>query len=409
MSQRIQLDRSYLVTSENDRAKGIEVSTGSTKKISVVVSSKFQNSAYTYQVFPTWGYGTDEYVYYSATVEDTGSDSSGHATSLLVSANNDSLITLTAVNMTIVIPSDLAPNGTDTEVPAGNSINFTLNYLQTFLIRKKGQLSGLKITSNKPIAFFSGHECAEIPEGTVACDAFAEQIPPTISWGIEFFFTSFASRPISGSYIQAISSENNTTLKISCTNNSYTMFLIQAGNFDYRDIVANDDYCYAVADKPVCLIQYGYSFLYRNPSFDFNLPGDPMMIIVPPVHHYVQNSQVPYVNEISATDTYINLIVTSEHQNFNSSHVLVNGSSANLTWVGFTSPNNLSVDGYISKGIEFTNGLNIQIVGADYRFTTVVYGFAEYQGYGYVGSRKLLPYAQGYIKKLLMLQHACTT
>ena len=199
-----------IVNIDTDRYKGIEVTTGSSKKLSVVVSAGDPNEAgYAYQALPPWGYNTDEYIYYGAGLEDTTvSAGDSKATALIVAANNDTEITLTPKNAAITIPADLAPNGIDTTVAPGSTITFTMDYLWTFLI-KNDQLSGLKIVSNKPISFFVRHECVALPAREFFCDAFAEQLAPGRN---EFFLTSVMGIPLSGMQLEVVPSAHNNTI-----------------------------------------------------------------------------------------------------------------------------------------------------------------------------------------------------
>ena len=47
-------------------------------------------------------------------------------------------------------------------VNIGPSTFITLNWLQTYLIRSTTDLTGRRITSNKPLALFSNHECTNV-------------------------------------------------------------------------------------------------------------------------------------------------------------------------------------------------------------------------------------------------------
>ena len=102
------MDISNTVDSRIDREKGIIVSTGSCNKILVFVAVSGSQTAGVYQSYPTWGYPVNEYVYYAIS---TSSNTVGSfSTLVLVSANNDTIITITPTD-NITIPHDLSPTG----------------------------------------------------------------------------------------------------------------------------------------------------------------------------------------------------------------------------------------------------------------------------------------------------------
>lgn len=76
----------------------------------------------------------------------------------------------------------------------------TLNQGQTYLLQNTvptilGDLSGSQVTSNKPVAVFSGHMAATIPAEAGCCaDHIVEQLPPTSVWGKRFATIPLATR-----------------------------------------------------------------------------------------------------------------------------------------------------------------------------------------------------------------------
>jgi len=88
-----------------------------------------------------------------------------------------------------------------------------MNRMQTFQFENLLDLTGSKVTSSKPIAFFSGHECADVPVGVGYCDHLVEQFPSTQTWGQLFFTASLKSR-ISGEWYNVIGSMNATSVAV---------------------------------------------------------------------------------------------------------------------------------------------------------------------------------------------------
>uniref|UniRef100_A0A1X7SK47 EGF-like domain-containing protein n=2 Tax=Amphimedon queenslandica TaxID=400682 RepID=A0A1X7SK47_AMPQE len=150
----------YAVNSELERYKGLLVTSGTDKKISVTVSvlSTFPSRGI-YINYPVLVYPVHSYVYYAVSI---GTDESSSFSSLLiVSGNNNTNIRITPT-VTVTIPSSLTSSGNQISLNAGQSITIQLQYLETFLLKPvvdKADLTGTKLESNNPISVYSGHTC----------------------------------------------------------------------------------------------------------------------------------------------------------------------------------------------------------------------------------------------------------
>src|SRR5207247_11189177 len=74
-------------------------------------------------------------------------------------------------------------------------------------------LSGTLIQSSNPIAVFGGHQCANIPPGSVACDTILEELPPTTAWGKNFVSMPLATRT-GGDTFRVLASQDATTVTL---------------------------------------------------------------------------------------------------------------------------------------------------------------------------------------------------
>lgn len=72
-------------------------------------------------------------------------------------------------------------------------------------------ITGSKIIANKPISVVSGHHCAQIPRGTVACDYIVEMELPAKSWGRTILVPKIPGRRYSG-LVRMFASEPNTDI-----------------------------------------------------------------------------------------------------------------------------------------------------------------------------------------------------
>ncbi|XP_077193125.1 IgGFc-binding protein-like isoform X2 [Paroedura picta] len=69
----------------------------------------------------------------------------------------------------------------------GSKISIALSPYQTVQLQSKGDVSGTRIISQKPVAVYSGHTCVS---RHVSCDHVSEQLLPVSSWGTHFIVPS---------------------------------------------------------------------------------------------------------------------------------------------------------------------------------------------------------------------------
>ena len=388
------MNLSNTVDSRTDREKGIIVSTGSRSKISVFVAVSGSDTAGVYQSYPTWGYPVNEYVYFAIS---TGSSTVGSfSTLLLVSANNDTIITITPT-VNITIPHDLSPTGIDVMITSGNSVTIQLDYLQTFLINSLNDLTGSKVISNKPIAVYSGHTCGEAPTpGTFACDFLGEQIPPTTSWGNSFLASPFSTRK-SGYLLKIISSQHNTNINISCQSNiTYEISSLQEDG-TASQLITGRNICHIYANNPILVAQFSLGQSLDTEGENY-IPGDPGVVIVPPFKHYVTSTIFPAITLLSSTK-YMNLAVILS--NFNSSLILLNNVSLRSEiWTTINSDDGSSIVGYVLTNYSLSSDINnVSYQDSSARLCPLIFGSTYSVGYTYTGGLNMIPYGYEGIKK----------
>jgi hypothetical protein len=92
---------------------------------------------------------------------------------------------LTGSQFAIVATADatsvsIIPSVTTGERPGGVPYQITLQQGQTYRLRNSdpppSDLSGTSVIADKPIAVFTGHECARIPPEFLFCDHLVEQL-----------------------------------------------------------------------------------------------------------------------------------------------------------------------------------------------------------------------------------------
>jgi IgGFc binding protein len=78
-----------------------------------------------------------------------------------------------------------------TAVSAGGTLNLTLNAGDVALLQgdASADLGGSTITTSQPVQVIAGSACAEVPDGTAACDHLEESVLPSETLGKHYFVT----------------------------------------------------------------------------------------------------------------------------------------------------------------------------------------------------------------------------
>ena len=195
--------------------------------------------------------------------------------------------------------------------PKGRPFTITLNRGETyqvipsFEVRSSSDLTGSTIESDKPVAVFSGHNCAYVPDrGYKACNILVEQMPPVRSWGRQFFVGTLAGR--ASSVIRVLANEDGTEV---FENNSRVATLKAGDYYENPNLKVNT---MLTSSKPVLVAQYAKGYTAPDPvSRRADSVGDPMMIVVAPTEQFL--SDYRFATPVTGNwEHYINLIVPTE-------------------------------------------------------------------------------------------------
>lgn len=189
--------------------------------------------------------------------------------------------------------------------PSGKPFDIKLNRGDVYQIipkydpGTKSDLTGTLVESDKPIAVFSGHNCAYVPDPRVkACNLLVEQLPALRSWGRQFFVGTLAGR--SSSVIRVLANQDSTLV----FENNRLVAALQAGEF-YEN-KNQTQHTMVTSNNPVLVAQFSKGFDNGDDV------GDPMMIIVAPTEQFlsgyrfatpVRGSWHHYINLIVPTST----------------------------------------------------------------------------------------------------------
>ncbi len=169
------------------------------------------------------------------------------------------------------------------------------DYLQ---LEASATLNGSYITSTKPVAVFSAHDCANIPVNVVACDHLEEQLFGIQTWGKTYVAARMPVRDqqaMESTFWQIMASEDNTTVAFEANpvvtglpavsqilSKGQVLELFVSGNSQHPgDFIVK-------GDKPILVASY-LTGRGAVPNVNQNDAGDPAMAQAVPVEQFLDN------------------------------------------------------------------------------------------------------------------------
>ena len=187
----------------------------------------------------------------------------------------------------------------------------------TVLLGAREDLTGSKISSNKPITFITGHQCGFLPSNVTACDHLTEQLPPAETFGFRFVLVPLLLRKQDGYRI--VASRDGTTVNLNCVDRSGSSvqkdsFSLDEGQFRQL-FIHSDRFCTLEASLPIVVVQVSLGH-----SFDEVNPADPFMVMIPPLGQYRNDYSLIFAESFSINSQdqpvvfkpYLSLSVPSE-------------------------------------------------------------------------------------------------
>ena len=356
-STNVTLPASLQVRSVSERDKGIHVKAEGDKKLVVYGLNYEDTTTDAFLALPCNRLPVDEYEYYAVTYPPIPIRQK-QSTILIVGCEDN------------------------TVVDTGQLTSITLNRLQTYLISSIGDLTGTRITANKPIAFFSNNECANVPTEVGACDHLNEQLPPTSTWGRVFLAASLLGRR-SGELFRIVAAQPPTTVTVNCTTflEPVTYSLTAALIWQEFEITPSS-FCSITSTGPILVAQFSLGTVRDR------LPGDPFIMMLPPVEQFSNN----YVFDVLPTFVvnYITVYVAPEY--FQPDRIFVDNNSLDSSlWSEIYCSGSITC-GYITRVNLTTAGEHrLYHLDQDARVGVSAYGFNQANSYGYPGGLKLTP------------------
>jgi hypothetical protein len=246
-------------------------------------------------------------------------------------------------------------------------------------------LTGTRVTSDKPVAVWSGHNCAFVPYQTWACDHLEEMLFPHEIWGSRFvlgFTESVESGSAETNAVRVVAAEDDTVVTFSPATISASRTLA-AG--EWVEVIPPPQQHFGVtADKPVLVARFLVGQNYWTTAQDAS--GDPSMGLVVPVEQF--RAEYRFTTPPSFPASWVNIVVPADML---SGDTLTLDGATVLTLADFT----VSGDpGFALARLPLTGGTPLgshHLVASreSLRFGIEVYGFANYTSYLYPGGLDL--------------------
>ena len=369
----------------SNRKKGIHIYSTGKESIFVVAETyvNFLNHG-AYVAYPCTEFDNQtRYEYYVISTGDANSYFKSEF--LLIGCKNNTSITI-APSKIVQLPDNLQQvNSAVRRIgPGFTSHPLILHQMQTLTVVNNDDLTGTKITSNKPLIVISGHECANVPNTASGCEPVAVQVPPVATWGTDFLLAPFAGRDSMQTF-KVISSEKNASF-ISVCGDNVTHAAHNTAIFSFN----TDKYCYLKSTAPMLVVQ-----LSTGVTTDFR--GDPAIAMISPVDQYVHEIKFISLPTSAFPLSFVSITVATEH--FSSNSILFNGMLIDCKWQEiYDSNRNITGYGCSKALLEETSGPTQHIIShsnTDGLLSVLAYGFknaSPAKGYAYLTGQKFKEY-----------------
>lgn len=335
-----------LTTNDGTQARGIHVVAAD--EVTVYGLNRVQYTTDAFLALPTDILGTDYLTlgYHNANIVN-GSQFA------VAAAHDDTRVTI-------------VPSTTTGVRQAGVPYVVELDAGQAYQLRNTSaprDLSGTHVTSDKPISVFGSHQCANVPNGAYYCDHVVEQMFPVSTWGRSFVTVPLATRRF-GDTFRFLSARDGTEVRL----NGALVATLARGRW-HEQIV--DGSAHITASEPILVAQYANGSTYDGAV------ADPFMMLVPPHEQFLNDYTVSTLSS-GIKRNFLNVVVPT-------------ASAGSVVLDGATVP----ADRFTAIGTSGFSGAQIPVsigshrVRASRAFGLFVYGFDDYDSYGYPGGLSL--------------------
>jgi len=260
----------------------------------------------------------------------------------------------------------IVPSSTTGARVAGTPYTVLMNRGDTYFLLNTspdpGDLSGTSVSADKPVAVLGGHRCANVPGVFFACDHAVEQLPPISEWGTDFITLPLATR-LNGDTFRVIAYQDGTIVAV----NSDPVATLNRGQI-WQQVLTGP--VHIESSHPVLVAQYANSARFDGTTAS---NGDPFMMLVPPTDRFLSDYRLATPALDDTATTFVNVIVKTNA-------------------VGSVQNDGVAISSALFQGIGTTgySGAKVPVTGGTHRLTApvpfgaLVYGFSNFEGYGYL-------------------------
>jgi hypothetical protein len=267
----------------------------------------------------------------------------------------------------------------------GDQWTVSLRRGQCYLVQSSGievgdqDLTGSKITSNKPIALVSGHQRCAVPvagDDVDSRDHLIEMIPSVDKWGTQYFERSFYGRNLCGDLVRLISAEDGNVISI---NGNQTISL-GAGEVAERPLTIGTEVYTSLTNKKFLAVEYLYSELHNGDIFHI----DPAMIVLTPQNQFQKKIILrTIVNPADPQSGNFENLITVVCRADSIDNILLNGEKITTKTVGpkaiFLNTNPQMAARYARLG----SGAKTIIATSNEPMGIYLYGYTTVESYGF--------------------------
>ncbi len=264
-----------------------------------------------------------------------------------------------------------ADNTRVTFTPKGAAaFDVTLNAGQTYMYQASTNLTGSRITSDKPIAVFSGNNCTNIPTGVSACDHIVEQMPSTDLLSSSYLVAQTPRTGTQGNVVRIVATADDTEVRV----NGAVVATLAAGAFYEGRVVGGNQ---IDASKKVLVAQY---LIGQGQA---GVDTDPAMTIVPGADQWLKSYvfATPSGTADFATD-FVSIIINTNSLG----SLVVNGAFANASLF-----NPIGSTGFSFGDINVSDTTGPFSIFADTPFQLLLSGFQSFDSYFTYGGAAFSP------------------
>lgn len=249
--------------------------------------------------------------------------------------------------------------------PRGVPYQIRLNRGETYQLVLGTDLSGSVITADKPVAVFGGNVCTNVPPEFFACDHLTEQLPPVETWGRSFLTAPLATRK-KGDTFRFLAARDATRVSV----NGTPVVTLNRGQV-FEQLIEGP--AQITADQPILVAQFS-----NGSQFD-GVTSDPFMMLIPPFEQFLAS----YTVTTPASGFGANFINVVTPQ----------GAAGRISLDGAPIPADrftpIGASGF--AGAQLPVSLGSHNLSGPLPFGVFVYGFDEFDSYGYPGGLSLDP------------------